>query len=64
MRIDVSAISKSDTRIVCAAVLNDVKRFYDVPENRARFEAWKREQENDDTHKENRRTKKCQKSRS
>lgn len=43
--IDVSKIPAADMRLLSSTVLDAVKRFYDNPENRRRFEAWKKERE-------------------
>ena len=40
IRINPSLIPKMELRILCAAVLEAVLRFYEQPENTAGFERW------------------------
>ena len=40
-KIDFSQMGEADTRNLCSTCLDAVKRFYDNPVNRERFERWK-----------------------
>ncbi len=42
-KIDTTLILEVDKRNLCSTLLRSVKAFYENPENRKRFEAWKRE---------------------
>ena len=43
-RFDLSEIGTADRRILFSATLDAVKRFYDDPAKRERYERWKQEQ--------------------
>lgn len=45
IKIDTTAIPKIEVKILCSAFLEDIKRFYEVPENNAAFEKWMAERE-------------------
>jgi len=40
IKIDATQIPEVELRVLCAAFLDGVKRFYDCPENVAGFEQW------------------------
>lgn len=42
VHIDVSQIPKVELNILCSTILESVQRFYEDPENRRRFEAWRK----------------------
>lgn len=49
VRIDAGSTPKVELRLLCATVLEAVKRFYDDPENIKNFEAWQQRKQQDDT---------------
>ena len=44
-RVD-APIPAADMRVLCATLLDAVRRFYEDPENQRQFEAWLIEEEN------------------
>lgn len=42
VKIDTAAMPKIEVRLLCSTFLEQIKAFYEVPENQAAFEAWQR----------------------
>ena len=42
VKIDTAAMPKIEVRLLCSTLLEQIKAFYEVPENQAAFEAWQR----------------------
>ena len=40
--VDPAKISAADMRVLVSTLLDAVRRFYDVPENRRQYEEWKK----------------------
>lgn len=45
IKINIAAIPKIEVKLLCAAFLEDIKRFYEDPVNNAAFEKWMAERE-------------------
>lgn len=42
IHIDISQIPKIEMDLLCATILEAAQKFYEDPENRRRFEEWKK----------------------
>lgn len=45
VKIDTAAMPKIEIRLLCSTFLEQIKAFYEDPENAAAFEAWKKQRE-------------------
>lgn len=45
VKIDTAAMPKIEVRLLCSTLLEQVKAFYEDPQNAAAFEAWKKQRE-------------------